>query len=240
MSGKGRGNKKAPIIRPKEVIYPVLLECASLTRDEFWVQFYQDLSVGKSTKGIYISHGVIQTSNNKRGGFAYSISDKAPEVIVSELHPLITSHTSICSSKDTIKRRAFIQELEDELKEYRTGKWTSIKRKNLKAMLLVNYAIHLQKIHSLSWEATIGAYRTIITAFETKTHNSKDVEYANGKILSIEDIEISEDGSFIANTRSESPHKRSKDTKGTNDASGPCLLQGLFEPYLAAWIKTIR
>lgn len=239
MSSKPRGKRATPIIRNKEVLYPILLECAKLTRDEFWVQFYQDLATGKSAKGIFISHGVIQSSNNKRNGFAYSITDKAPEVIVPELHNLITSHTSICSRKDTVKRKAFIKDLKEELEEYKDGKWTSIKRKNLRAMLLVNYAISLQKAYDLSWDATIAAYRTIVTAFETKTHNSKDVDYDNGKIQSIDDIDISEDGKYIVNMRAES-YAEEDDQSDTIQPTGPGLLRGLWEPYLATWVKLLK
>jgi hypothetical protein len=239
MSVKAKPSRRAtPIVRNKEVLYPILLECAKLTRDEFWVQFYQDLAIGKSTKGIFISHGVIQSSNNKRNGFAYSITDKAPEVIVPELHHLITSHTSICSRKDTVKRQAFIKELDSELKEYKTGKWTSIKRKNLRAMLLVNYAISLQKAHDLSWDATIAAYRTIVMAFETKTHSSKDVEYENGKILNIDDIEASEDGTYVVNARAEACE--SEIECPATSSNGPGLIRGLWEPYISAWLKVLK
>lgn len=241
MSEKSRIAKRAAaVIRNKEILYPILLECAKLTRDEFWVQFYQDLAIGKSTKGIFISHGVIQSSNNKRNGFAYSITDKAPEVIVPELHKLIISHTSICSRKDTVRRQTFLKEMSKELQEYKDGKWTSIKRKNLRAMLLVNYAISLQKAHNLSWDATIAAYRTIVMAFETKTHNSKDVDYENGKILNIDDIELSEDGTYIVNTRADSYDMENDDLNASIQPNGPGLLRGLWEPYLSTWMKLLR
>jgi hypothetical protein len=227
---------KVPVVRQKEVIYPILLECAGLTRDEFWVAFYQDLAIGKASKGLYISHGVIQSSN-KRNGFQYSISDKAPEVIVAELHHLITTHTSICSSKDSSKKRAFVAELEEELSAYERGKWTAIKRKNLRIMLLIDYALHLRKTYDLDWPATIGAFRTITGAFEGKTHTSRDVEYEQGRITSIEDIELSEDGTCIVNIRGDVEPVRIREVVEKN---GPGLLQSLWEPYLGAWLKALR
>ena len=227
---------KTPVVRQKEVIYPILLECAGLTRDEFWTQFYQDLAAGKASKGVYISHGVIQSSN-KRNGFSYSISDKAPEVIVAELHHLITTHTSICSSKDASKKRAFVAELEEELAGYDRGKWTAIKRKNLRTVLLIDYALHLRKVHDLDWPATIGAFRTITGAFEGKTHTSKDVEYERGRITSIEDIEPNEDGTRIINMREDAEPVKAK---SATEKTGPGLLQSLWEPYLGAWLKAMR
>lgn len=237
-SNKGFSSRsaKTAIIKPKEVVYPILSECADLVRDEFWKQLYQDLSAGKVTKGIFISHGVIQSSN-KRNGFQYSITDKAPEVIIVELHLLITTHTSICSKKDVSKKQVFIEELEKELSNYDRGKWTSIKRKNLRMILLVDYAIYLQKLHNLDWISTMAAHRTIVRAFDDKTHSSKDVEYEDGKIISIQDIEIDEDRKSIINLREDD----SKITENiSSDSNRPGLLKSLWEPYLAAWLKTLK
>lgn len=227
---------KSAVIKPKEIVYPILSECADLVRDEFWKQLYQDLSAGKVTKGIFISHGVIQSSN-KRNGFQYSITDKAPEVIVVELHHLITTHTSICSRKDVSKKQAFIDDLEKELSDYGKGKWTSIKRKNLRMILLVDYALHLQKLHNLDWTATMAAHRTIVRAFDDKTHSSRDVEYEDGKIISIQDIELDDNGKNIINLREDS----SQVTENTvSESNRPGLLKSLWEPYVAAWLKTLK
>ncbi len=222
--------------RQKEVVYDILLECASLVKDEFWRQFYEDLATGKSTKGVYITNGTIQTSN-KRNGFVYSITDKAPEVIVTELHHLLMTHTSICSKKDMNKKRQLVKEIEDELKAYDMAKWTSIKRKNIRTMLLVDYAVQLGKIHDLAWPAVIGAYQVIVNAFESKTHTSKDVSYENGKILSIDDIDLSEDSKSMENTRRDQVADAVAQEDTENNA---VMLQSLFEPYLAAWVKMIR
>lgn len=218
----------------KEVIYPVLAECSLLIKDEFWKQFYEDLSLGKSTKGIYITNGNIHTSN-KRNGFTYNISDKDPEVILTELHHLLLSHTSIHSCKDINRKRQIIDEIEEEFKCYDKGKWTSIKRKNIRSMCILNYAISLRKKYDLTWPATINAYRRIVMAFEYKTHNSKDVEYSNGVITNIDDIEISEDGKEIINKRDVDIQSSSPDLGNTGDNN----LQTLFEPYCSNWYKVI-
>jgi len=236
MSASNLPNKSVPIKkgRQRDVVYNILLECAALVKDEFWHQFYEDLAIGKSTKGIYIANGVIQTST-KRNGFSYNITDKAPEVILAELHHLLTTHTSICSHKDMNKKRLFVQELEAEFADYDKAKWTSIKHKNVRAMLLVDYAIYLNKIHALNWPATISAYQTITGAFESKTHSSKDVTYEGGKIRNIDDIEYI-DGKIV-NTRFDQVEE---ENITINESSSGILLQSLFDPYINAYIKTIN
>jgi hypothetical protein len=229
--------KSAPKGRQKDTIYPILKECSTLVKDEFWRQFYEDLASAKSTKGIYISNGVIQTSN-RRNGFSYSITDKAPEVIVRELHHLLLTHTSICSRKDMNKKRQIVKEIDAELKEYDKAKWTGIKRKNIRTMLLLDFAISLRNLHNLSWPATISAHQTILSAFSSKTHSSKDVHYSNGKIRGINDIELSEDGLSIENTRqAEGPISPEGEKEPENKA---IMLQALFEPYVSSWIKFMK
>lgn len=220
--------------RQKDVVYGVLLECSKIAKDEFWRNFYEDLASGKASRGIYISNGVIHSSN-KRGGFTYNITDKAPEVIVQELHYLLTTHTSICSRKDMTKKRQIVQEIEDELNEYDRGKWKAIKRKNVRNMLLVDFALSLRHKYGLTWPATLSAYHTIVTAFECKTHSSKDVNYERGKIRSIDDIDISEDKTTIINQRD-----LTEDEPELKPETNAIYIQSMFEPYLSTWIKSIK
>lgn len=227
---KTKTTQKKP--RQKDVVYPILKECAIIVKDKFWKQFYEDLACGKSTKGIYIGNGIIQSSN-KRNGFNYSITDKAPEIIVKELHHLLTTLTNICSKKDLTQKRGIIKELEEELNNYDKSEWTAIKRKNIRNMLIINYAILLHKKYNLTWEFTTHAYRVILNAFENKTHTSKDVVYKRGKIQNIKDIEYDESGKIV-NTR--------KIEKFDNQEQNQCenksiMLQNLFDNYVNAWIK---
>lgn len=232
-----RKNKKSRSheLHNYDVIYPILLECASQTKDGFWSRFYQDLSKGKSTKGIYISNGTIQTSN-KRNGFSYCIIDKAPEVIISELHHLLTTHTSICSKEDLLKRKIIIKEIEDEFDEYDKGQWTQIKRKNIKLMLIIEYILRLKKKYDLNWNETINGLQTINLALENKTHTSKDINYKRGRIYSINDIELSSDNKTFINLRLSTI----KDDKSLTNDTNPIILQSFWDNYLTAWIRYIK
>lgn len=224
-------NKRSKLV---ECVYPILMECSDIVQDDFWKQFYKDLSIGKGARGVYILNGIIQTSN-KRGGFTYSISDKAPEVILQELHHLLTTYTSICSRKDVSKKKQFIKDLEDELKEYDKSKWTSIKRKNIRNMLMVNYAVYLKKEYNLDWDTAEKAYKTIVYAFETKTHTSKDIDYNEGKIDNITDIEYDADEGTIINNRSMNDYMDEE-----TDCNVLVKMEDLFEPYIHSWVKFVK
>lgn len=227
------GEKKK---KQKPVIYDILKECSTIVKDDFWIQFYEDLASGKSTKGIYIINGTIQTSN-KRSGFSYSIMDKAPEVIVRELHYLLTNIAGICSKKDINKKKQVVKDIEDELAEYEKYKWTSIKRKNIKNMLILNYVIKMNKKYGLTWDDTIMLYKTILNAFEFKTHTSKDVIYTNGSIVGINDIVYDKTRKTMVNTR-ELPSNSNKNNQ--KESSDEYFVENLFENYINNWIKHIK
>jgi hypothetical protein len=235
ISNKKSETKTEPSVRgrKKDIIYPILHECSLLVKDEFWQQFYSEMSQAKACKGIFIQNSMIQTSN-KRNGFSYCVTnDKHPLVIIKELHKLLLEHTSICSRKDMNKKKQIIKEIEEELEEYDKAKWTSIKRKNIRNILMIDFCILLNKEYCLTWPATIAAYRTIVAAFDSKTHSSKDVVYEDGKITNIEDIEISDDGKEIINNRQDMAPDVESDKSGDN----PILLQSLFDSYLTSWSK---
>lgn len=231
---KVKSTQKIPTTskRTRNIIYPILMECAQLCTDDFWRQFYEDLATGKSPKGIYISNGTIYTTN-KRTGIAYSISQKPPRLIVIELHDLLTTKTSICSSKDLDKKRKIIDEIQTDLNKYRTGKWTSIKRKNIKYMLLVNYALKLRAENKLTWKQTIAVFITIQQAFELKTHKSKDVVYNDGEIHDIIDLEINDDG-YLENLR-EIPDEIV--IEKVNQGAQKIMLQDLFTVFFQTVYK---
>lgn len=222
------------VIRSGDVIYQVLMECADIVQDDFWRQFYKDMSSGKGTRGIYISNGIIKTSN-KRGGFSYSITDKAPEVIIRELHYLLTTHTSICSRKDINKKLKLLEELEEELNQYDQSKWTSIKRKNIRNMLIVNYIIHLKCLHGFTWSKAENAFKVIMNAFESKTHSSKDIEYSDGKITDINGFEYDSECNCMINTRTVDD-----ESADANEEYTLIQLQDLFEPYVQSWMKATK
>lgn len=222
--------------RTATTLYPILGECGDICTDDFWKHFYRDLSVGKTPRGIYISNGTVHTSN-KRGGFSYSITDKAPAVIVRELHHLLTTHTSICSRRDVNKKRRFIEELEEELDQYDHGKWTSIKRKSVRQVLIINFVIELERQYSLGWPKTVAAYRTVLDAFESKTHTSKDIDYRDGKIRHIADIEYDEEDEKITNTRFINADKVHLEQ---SHGEGSVALQSLFESYVQGLVRSAK
>src|SRR5271170_4614528 len=111
--------------KPKNILYPLLEECALKSTDEFWKNLYEELSVGKCTKGVYIQNNIVSTYN-KKTGFCYSIVNKTSDEIMRELHILIMKHTNLCSKKDLDKKNKILSVIKNEL-QYE--KWSNIKRK---------------------------------------------------------------------------------------------------------------
>ena len=210
----------------------ILLECSKISNDEFWKQFYMDLATGKSFRGITLSGDTIYSVRSKKNGFSYYITDKTPEIIISELQHLLVTQTNIYNSTDIERKNSIIDEIKSEFDSYdNTDKWTSVKNKNIRDMYIINFTIKLIKKHDIPWSNAHDIYNTIINAFESKSHSSKDVVYNNGKIKYIADIEYCPIERKVVNKRP-FPEKQIIEVKKNK-------LQNLFEPYINTIIKNI-
>lgn len=234
MSGSSKANVRKRAVTV-EIQYPVLIECANIVSDSFWEQFYKDLASGKGSRGIYISNGIIQTTN-KRSGFKYSIIGKTPEIIISELQKLFSRSTSLFSKKDTTKKKNIIKEIKQELDNADSSKWSSIKRKQIKFLHIVNYVIRLREKHNFPKKNLEYNYKVIINAFETKTHTSKDVVFEDGKIQYIVDIEMSDDKTHLVNNRSINEYEIGEVSEAKLMGY---VLQKMFEGYIINWEKYV-
>lgn len=177
----------------KELIYPIFEECSNLITDEYWKNFYEDLSFGKTPKCLYISNDTI-CSTNKRKSFTYSFINKTPNIIIKELHNLILENTNLCSNKDLKKKKLDIETTRKKIeKTSKITKFSMIKSKNLKDLLITNFVIYMKYKYNLSWDQSQLLLSTISLAFLCKNLTSQDVVYENNKIKSIRGLKFHKD-----------------------------------------------
>ncbi len=183
--------KKRNDIKKCNIVYPIFSECVKYTNDEFWKNLFDDLSLGKYPKSIYISGGTIYPSN-KRKGFSYIIptnEDKSPQEVATELRTLLIENTSICSTTDISEKRKELKEKNlnvDEITNETT--WSKIKKKNIREILIIKYVIRMKEEHKLNWEQTRGLNSLIQMGFIYKMQTSKNVHFNNKQIQKIDGI----------------------------------------------------
>ena len=173
----------------KEIIYPVFLECCKFATDTFWKNIFEDLSYGKTPYGTYISKDFLCCSYKEKR-FSYKIERKNAKILYNDIYNLLTKKLGILSHKEKIKKRLNFHKTEAQIKEYRQ-KWTNIRKKNIKDILIEKYVVDSTKKYSLSIKKAQKLLSLIILAIVFKVITTKDIHYSNSRIQHIDGIELS-------------------------------------------------
>ena len=173
----------------KEIVYPIFLECCQYTTDIFWENVFEDLSYGKTPYGTYITKDFL-CCNYKDKEFSYKIEkNKDTEQLYNDIFNLLSKKLGLLSQRDKIKKKIDFYNIEEEIKEGRKN-WSSIRKKNIKDLLIEKYVIDMKNKYSLSIKQAKYLLSIIFIAMVFKVITVKDIHYENGKISHIEGIEF--------------------------------------------------
>lgn len=128
----------------REIIYPVFLDCCQYTDDIFWQNIFEELAYGKTSYGIYISKNFI-CCNQRKKEFSYKIENKEPQIIFNELYHIFKNKVGIQSHQEKLVNRKAFKQLEDETNQNIKNNWGSIKKKNMKELLIELYVYKNEK-----------------------------------------------------------------------------------------------
>jgi hypothetical protein len=172
----------------KEIIYPIFLECCQYADDTFWENIFEDLAYGKSPYGTYISKDFLCCGYKKKE-FSYKIEKKNAEVIYSEIYELLTKKLGLLSYREKIKKKKIFTDLENSFLGTRK-KWSDIKKKNMKELLIELYVTRMKNKYLLSSKQAKYLISIILIALVFKVITSNSIDYNNGRINSIEGIDF--------------------------------------------------
>lgn len=170
----------------KEIVYSMFLECSQFTDDVFWENIFEDLAYGKTPYGTYISKNFF-CCNYKDKEFSYKIEKKDPKQLYTDIYTLLSKKLCLLSQRDKIKKKIDFNNIEEEIKEGRKN-WSKIRKKNIKELLLENYAIDMKNKYSLSLKQVKYLLSVIFIGMVFKIITSKDIHYNDGIITEIEGI----------------------------------------------------
>ncbi len=186
----------------KEITYPIFLECAACTEDQFWRSVFEEMAYEKTPYGCYISKGFLNCSF-KGKEFSYRIPEHGdPEKVYSDVIALVRDRLGVHSSSDRLRKIQDFAKMEDEIKELKNNRWTSIKKKTSKDFIIENFVIDMKAKHSLTDAKAKQLLGTILSGMIFKVYSPKDIMYENGKIVSIEGLTFTE-GDFQTRTLTE-------------------------------------
>jgi hypothetical protein len=172
----------------KEIIYPIFLECCHHTDDTFWENIFEDLAYGKSPYGTYISKNFLCCSYKKKE-FSYKIEKKDAKIMYTEVYNLLTNRLGLLSQREKVQKRKAFTDVEDTIKDSRK-KWSDIRKKNMKELLIELYVTRMKNKHSLSIKQAQYLLSVVLIAMVFKVISSEDINYNNGRIDSIEGIDF--------------------------------------------------
>ncbi len=174
-----------------ELIYPIFLEvCKYADEDIFWKYVFEDLAYGRAPYGTYITKNFM-CCNYKGKEFSYKIEvTKQPEVLFDEIYNLLHTKFGLLSDKDKIKKRQIFDSVNDN-KDWNNN-WNSIKKKNIKNIIIENFIIKQKTKNLLSIKQARKLLSLIIIGIIFKTITSDDIDYENGQINDIDGIKFEE------------------------------------------------
>lgn len=170
----------------KEILYPIFLSCCQYTKDAFWEIIFEDLAYGKAPYGTYISKDFL-CCNYKNKEFSYKIDNNDAKKIYDDIYNLLTTKLCLLSHKEKLKKRLDFHTIENSMKEERQN-WKDIKKKNIKDILIEKYALKMKEQYSLTYNQVKYLLSIISISMIFKVITSKDINYKNEKIESINGI----------------------------------------------------
>ena len=179
----------------KEILYPIFLECLKYTTDSFWGNVFEDLAYGKTPYGTYINKSFL-CCNYKNKEFSYRIEKKDSEQLYKDVYELLVKKLGLLSIRDKLNKKIDFNNIEEELKHARKN-WNNIRKKNIKDMLIENFAIKMKNKHSLNLKQSRKLISSIFIGMIFKVISSKDINYENGEILSIDGFSFNENEVII-------------------------------------------
>jgi hypothetical protein len=181
-----------PVKKSKDVQHEVFFDAAAHIQDEFWKNFFLDLSKSKLNRKFHIDAKYVSHSS-KKCSFNYMYEGKEPSIIAVELRELISKNLCIYSEIDMVVQKEQLTQMASEFRDARTqDDWKKVKNKKMKDHLIVKFVLKLKEDMKWNWKQARSAYKLICNAlYNFSTHKSADIVMENGMITSIADIELS-------------------------------------------------
>ena len=186
-------------MRNKEIKNHVFLECLQHTDNKFWQSLFEELAYGVTPHGTYFC-GDLFCCKFKNKSFTYNYTEKDSLTLFNEISELLKNKLNIFSE---IERKNIKLNVKNSLENQLNKSWSSIKKKNLKELLIKIFISNMKNKHNLSEQQAKDAYLYINLAIIFKTITPDDIVYDGENVVSIKGMEFKE-GEVIFNKDIES------------------------------------
>jgi len=186
--------------KEKDIIYPVLHKCSLNENNDYWKQVFNDLSRGLCPKSITIKNGVITGNISRKNNIIYNFLNDNEIMIQNKIKELFSN----IIKSDYQNNQGEIDSINAFYNDFKNMEWKNIKKKNIKEFLLQKYTIELKNKFNIKLSKLHSIYNTLLDSFYVyKTHSNLDIEYSDGIIHHISDIDYDPYFKTIINKRLE-------------------------------------
>ncbi len=193
-----------------DLFYPVMLGVANITECPFWRPLFEGLAYGRAPTGCYVSSSGFLTCGIKNKEFAYKLdADKPVAELKRDIMRLLKERLKLLSFNDRIKKLKKFEEAKRLQKEKNLNcKWSEIRKKNIKDMLLENYVIGLMRKNKLDKTQATELFAKLTIALIFKLLSPDEIICEQGKIQEITGVSSEGEIEVIAAMRlNEIPRK---------------------------------
>lgn len=170
----------------------VFMTCSEYAIDEFWKKVFIDCAKGKFPYCIRYKANT-NCLYYKGGASERLILSNDPKEVFSQVINFFQDKLGMYSSLDTKKRRERMELSKDDGISTDCS-WNDIKPIILKSEFLMDFVFSKCKELNLSNSESVLMYNEITKLISQKLISSDDINYHNGKVLSIDGICITKNG----------------------------------------------
>ena len=169
----------------KEIIYPCLLHCCRETVDDFWHYIFEDLACGKPPYGAYFAKNFLCCAFRGKE-FSYKIDPNKPITeLYNDIKEILYTKLGLRSKEDMIAQRQKFERSSDELSLNELNDWNTIKRKEVRNLVLEKFVLKIGGECSWSRTQTKRCLSALLLALQLKLIVGDDIKLQNGNVIDI-------------------------------------------------------
>lgn len=171
----------------RELQYPFFIECCKFAENIYWQTIFEDLAYGISPCGTFISNNCL-TCTYKGKSFVYRIQKKSAPILYADIMNLFREKMQIMSSNELVKKKELAGNVRDDIDT--CNNWAHLKKKNLKEILIEQFAISKRKEFGLTLAQARCLIAMVCIAIVFKVLMPSDIRVRNGIVERIEGFEF--------------------------------------------------
>ena len=172
--------------RKKEAYYPIFEECLQFTIDPYWRCVFADFIKGKFPRGMGVGKDIIYLKRGTKT--ARVVLTQQPMQLFQNIVFELQNVLELKSHFDRCRNQKDLEAARKEIDMILQLPWTKIRKKKFKEDIILSFVEEIKLRYRLRFSEMQQLLRTINSSMTFHVLESKDVQYQQGKIVSIDGL----------------------------------------------------